>query len=91
MNKTKLALSIFGTVVLGWLMSFTNAFVSVQCTEVNMMTARDPMGPIWLYKQMAGFCDFGNGIVVLIGLVLIGLIWYLGYKEPIKKFIKENL
>ncbi len=90
MNKSKLALSIFGTVVLGWLMLFVNSFVSVQCTEVNMMTARDPMGPIWLYKQLSSFCDFGNAIVIVVGLILIGLIWYFAYLKKFFNDLKEN-
>lgn len=90
MNKSKLVLSVIGTAIVAGLTSFVNALVSVQCTEVAMMTARDPMGPIWYYKQMAGFCRFGNGLVILVGMVLIGLIWFLSYKQSIQNLLKEN-
>lgn len=90
MNKSKLVLSVIGTAIVAWLTSFVNSFVSVQCTDVAMMTVRDPMGPIWLYKQMAGFCRFGNGLVILVGVILIGMIWYFGYKQSIQNLLKEN-
>jgi hypothetical protein len=91
LNKAKIVLLVIATTVLGGITTFINSFVSVQCTEVSMMTARNPMGPIWYYKQMANFCQFGNSIVVLGGLFLIGLTWYLAYRKTIQNLNQENL
>ncbi len=83
----KLALTVLGSVLLGWATNFANALVRIQCTEVSMLTARDPFGPIALYRQLVSLCGIGYGVIIVIGAALIALLWYLVY---FKKHTKNN-
>lgn len=88
MNWLKLGVLSVVTVFMVFVTNLGLAFTKVQCTEVSMMTSRDPMGPIWFYKQMMALCSFGNLIVVLIGLALIGLLWFFAYRESLKGLLQ---
>ena len=81
---------MLGTALLAWGTSFAYALVGIQCTEVSMLTARDPMGPIALYRQLVSLCGIGGIVVIVIGLVLIFGLWYFAYLKKLTKKNKEN-
>jgi sterol desaturase/sphingolipid hydroxylase (fatty acid hydroxylase superfamily) len=84
MNKLKLFVVSLVTAVIAIATSLGLAFTQVRCTEVSMLTSRDPMGPIWFYKQLMALCGFGPILVVVIGLALIGLLWFFAYRKNLK-------
>lgn len=84
MNKTKFVVVSLVTALIAFVTNLGLAFTQVQCTEVSMMTSRDPMGPIWFYKQMMALCSFGNILIVSIGIALIGTLWYLAYRKTVQ-------
>lgn len=84
MNKVKLFVVSILTLFMVFITNLGLAFTQVQCTEVSMMTSRDPMGPIWFYKQMMTLCGFGPILVVVVGLVLIGLLWFFAYRKTLQ-------
>lgn len=91
MNKYfKLVLIILGTILLIWVFGTLLAIVGVQVTQAGMMMALNPMGPIYLYKQIVGLWRIAYGLTGLIGVVSVYLLWYFAYLKKFFQTLKEN-
>lgn len=91
MNKyLKLVLVLLGTILLIWVFSTILAIVGVQVTNAGMVMALDPMGPIYLYKQIVSLWRIAYWLTGAVGVVSTYLLWYFTYLKKIIRTLKEN-
>lgn len=91
MNKyLKLVLVVLGTILLVWFFGAILAVVGVQVTNAGMMMAANPMGPIYLYKQIVGLWRIGYGITAALGFFSVYFLWYFTYLKKFFQNLKEN-
>lgn len=91
MNKyVKFTLIVLATLLIVWIFGTLLAIVGVQVTQAGMMMAVNPMGPIYLYKQIVSLWRIAYGLTGILGFVSVYLLWYFAYLKKLFQTLKEN-